>query len=136
MLLVGLLGCAVESTTIGLCGPSGRFVLPEPDYVVLDDARSVQVEAIVACTERTPQVTWQRGDDLDSGELALVCEADGEWTRCDGELATDELAACSGEGAWTTLHLLLAPSEGGEATELDEVGIPFAGRSGDPRPTE
>lgn len=127
MLLVVLLGCAPEVTAIGLCGPSGRFALPEPDLVVLDADRRVHVEVLVTCTDLTPRVTWARGDGRGDGELPLDCTVSGETTRCVGALATDELAACSGEGAWTTLHLLVGGDDTAGTTELDEVGIPFAG---------
>ncbi len=127
MLLAVLMACAPEATWVGLCGPTGRFLTPEPDEVRLDGARRVQVEVLLSCTGGDPSVTWERGDDLDAGAIPMECAAAGDdLVRCHGWLDTDELAACSGEVAWTTIRLYAGGPDTGGREELDEVGIPFA----------
>ncbi len=88
------------------------------------------IEVAVACAEsEVVAANWARADGLAEGELILTCASTDELLHCTGELPTDTLFACSGEAAWSILHLVTSDdadsgTSGGD--ELDEVGIPFA----------
>ena len=71
-MLLRLLACA--ATDIALCEPSGHFVLPEPDLVVLDgDGRlSVQVEG--ECLGDDSLVVRAGRVDEDPAGVEMTCD--------------------------------------------------------------
>ena len=116
--------CACAPTNITLCEPTGRFVLPEPDYVVLDGDGRLSVTVEGECLGDDALVVRAARVDEDAAGLELACDG-GDPLTCTAAVATAQLAFCSGEPAWSTLRLY-ATTPDGEPVELDAVGVPLA----------